>query len=91
MDSAVLREKVKKARRLVEEYSSKKIRLEVLIQSSKESTSTNEKGILLIWIDSVSKWLENNKEDYERALVFSKIPESDLEQLEACDRALYGG
>lgn len=91
LNAVALREKVRKANALVKEYQEKQLRFDALKQASTESTSTTEKATILLWIDNASKWLTHNKQDYERALVLIKIPESDLEQLDACDRAIYGG
>ncbi len=90
VDTVALREKVRKAKVLIKEYQAKQNYLDALMQGSKESTSANEKALLLMWIDAASKYLQETKEDYERATILTRIPESDIEQLEACEKALYG-
>jgi hypothetical protein len=90
VDAVALRKKVSTARVFVKEYESKKLRFDAMLQASKESTSNTEKATILLWLNSVSKWLEDHKEEHERASLLIKIPESDLAQLEACDKALYG-
>lgn len=90
MDTVGLRKKVSAAKVFVKEYEAKKLRLDAMMQASTESTDTREKATLLLWIDNNSKWLEANKEEYEHSIILTNIPDSDIEHIAACEKALYG-
>lgn len=91
MDIAAFSKLYKSAAPFVADYEEKQIKLQVMLTYAREECKdSNEKELVLTWVQNTADWLTSNEEKYNKLKAISSIPTEDIDELHKSYKAIYG-